>query len=78
MTFLYSGLHGRIEMSNEICDDRPSLRIEQPPDWWIEKRRREIEAEQKDKPKRGVMIIDIGTGQEKSDKDENGVIILQM
>lgn len=66
-------------MNNEVYEEnRPSLHIDQPPAWWIEQMRKEAEEEEEDKIRSNVIIVDMGTGEYPSEKDENGAIIIQM
>lgn len=58
--------------------ERPSLRIEQPPAWWIEQRKREMEEEKEEENESRIIIIDIGSGEERPSKDENGVVIINL
>ncbi len=65
-------------MNNEVYEEqRPVLYIEQPPDWRIEEKRREREEEGEENRPR-VIIVDMGTGEEPSEKNENGAVIIEM
>lgn len=66
-------------MNKEVHEERPALRIEQPPDWWLEKMRQEEMRSKKEAGlKRGVVIIDIASGEEISEQDENGAITIKI
>ena len=66
-------------MNNEVYEEqRPHLRVEDPPDWWIEKMKRNSELDENEETESGVIIVDIGSGESPSEKDSNGVIIIQM
>ena len=65
-------------MKNDISEERPSLRIENPPDWWIEKRQKEIQNEEEKSNKRKITIIDLTTGEESPDVDSNGCVVIRM
>lgn len=60
-------------------DDRPTLRIEQPPPEWIEQQQRKQEFDQREarKGQRRVVIIDM-YGEESDDRDENGLIVIPL
>jgi hypothetical protein len=55
-------------------EERPTLQIEQPPAWYIEK----IEKEKKKKDKKKEVVIDLVNDNLEDDRDENGFIVIKM
>lgn len=67
-------------MKNETAEqERPVLRIEQPPLWWIEQRRKEIEQEENyNNNKSSVLVIDLNSNEAETERDNNGIITIKI
>lgn len=55
-------------------EERPTLQIEHPPAWYIEK----IKKEKTKKEKKKEIVIDLVNDDLDDDRDENGFIVIKM